>query len=279
MGQGAYGLTLKGPLRLHPAMRLVPAAVGQLDLIDAGGRQRLEVEELAARGEEFVLTMAEGTDLRVVQTGPNEFRAVLHGGPARTMDDLVHPYLAPVAALIHRWFRTPALHGAALTKGNGAVALIAAREMGKTTTAAAMVELRGASLLADDLVVIKGGHVLPGPLSLDLRAPALHLLGLDGTSVRGGDRHRRLAPEKRPDARSEALKAIVHLRFGRVAELRPLAVRDRLALLAEQLYWPGLGGGPEDLLSLAAVPHVLLTRPRGEEGMRFALDRLVDLLE
>ena len=271
--RGAYGLAVSAPLRDHPALRDLAEPVGflTLDVVAEQGSSTLVLNPGRVQ-----ITLADGSQLDAEDLGDGHFRASLGGGPDKAPDELVHPYLAPIAALVHRWRGVPALHGAALGSPQGALGLLGLRESGKSTTAAALVRA-GLSLLSDDLIVVDQGQVLPGPLSVDLRPAGAELLGLSGDRVRGGERLRRLAAEVEVSREATALRVLVQLEFGDVTSVRPVPAGDRLAALAPHLYWPGIGNASRDLLALAAIPQVVLQRPRGEAGLGEAVVALLDL--
>ena len=272
--RGAYGLSVSSPLREHPALRDLADPTGHLDLTEVAAP---DAPSFALDPGRVQIVLADGSQLDAQDLGDGCYRASLGGGPAKTLDELVHPYLAPIAALVHRWRGVPALHGAALGSPLGALGLLGVRESGKSTTAAALVAA-GLSLLSDDLIVVGQGRILPGPLSVDLRPAGAALLGLSGEPVRGGDRLRRLATELDMGPAATDLRVLVQLEFGPVTRIRPVPAGERLAALAPHLYWPGLGHPARDLLALAAVPQVVLERPRGEAGLTAAVSALLGLI-
>lgn len=214
--------------------------------------------------------LADGSYLDAVNAGGGLYRASLSGGLPRSLDDLVHPYLAPIAALVHRWRGVPALHGAALSNSHGAIGLIGQRESGKSTTAEALID-SGMWLLSDDLIVLEEHRVLPGPLSVDLRPAGAQLLQTSGDWVRGGERLRRLAPEPSIPAGATTLQLLVHLAFGPTTRVHPIPAAHRLTALASQLYWPGIGSPARDLLELTTIPQFIIERPFGAQGLKQTL--------
>src|SRR5437870_5266759 len=110
---GAYGFTITGPLAGHRALRQIRDSKGSVSIGDAGSDDPMPASRLQAG--HVSLQLADGAYLDVRRTTATHIEARLFGGPERTLDDLVHPYLAPVAALAHRWRGTPAVHGAALS--------------------------------------------------------------------------------------------------------------------------------------------------------------------
>ena len=276
--RGAYGLSLPGALSPHPALREVRSPAGILRLEEAAA-QELDGPETIVEPRHVRIRLADGSLLEARDLGNGTYTAALSGGATRTADDLVHPYLAPIAALVHRWRGVPALHGAAVGGPDGAVGLIGDRARGKTTTAAALVQERGLTLLSDDLIVVDHGEVLPGPLSLDMRLEGADILDGTGTLVRGGERSRRLAAPLQDDSKvSLTLKLCVHLEWGERTRVRPLPASQRLQALSPQLYWPGVGTPATDLLALVALPQVVLERPPGRAGLTEALDAIAELM-
>lgn len=272
--RGAYGLCIDGSLASHPALRTLPRALGSLALRDrphvASGRE-------VVLDDRVELALADGSWLIAERIEGSMFEATLSGGPARSLDDLVHPYLAPIAALVNRWLGNPSFHAAVVARGDRALGLLGERGQGKTTTAAALQEGADLEVLSDDLLVLEGTHVLPGPLTLDLRPEGSALLGLSGSAVRGGTRLRR-ALEEPALMQVPRLEALVFLEFADKTSLTEVPVRERLACLAPHLYWPGLPYASRDLLRLAAVPSFRLGRPYGRQGLEAAVKLLRALL-
>lgn len=269
--RGAYGLEILGALGRHPALRRMVEPRASLEI-----RTRARSDEPGHLGHGHLrMELADDTVLEVATVGAKAYIAWLETDRKFAPDELVHPYLAPIAALIHRWHGTPALHGAVVLKHGIAVALIAEREQGKSTTAAHLLEHEW-GVLSDDLVVVEFGSVLPGPLSLDLRPEASKLLrNRRGSPVRRGERLRLLVPDDLPS--NPTLTACVHLAFGRETSLVRMPLQARLEALSKQLYWPSLGAAPIDLLGLSSIPQFLLTRPRGPIGLKdaqFSLEHL-----
>jgi hypothetical protein len=125
-------------------------------------------------------------------------------------------------------------------------------------------------VLSDDLLVLARGAVLSGTRCLDLRR-ADSLLPHDlevAHSVRNAERLRitlPVAPAEVP------LIATVVLRWGRRTCLEPVAPADRLRrLLPHRMYGHRVPADPQAILQLAALPLFILTRPRGDAGLRDA---------
>jgi hypothetical protein len=186
--------------------------------------------------------------------------------PAPVPDDvLVHPVLATAAACLALHGAGDVLHGALVLAAGGAVAVLAPRGGGKTTTMAHLAG-RGATVLADDQVVMRGSVAFAGPRCLDLRPSAAALLDGDAPAapVRGGARHRLRLPPC-PDA--VELTGIVVLDFGERFAVHTVPPVERLPLLARHRTAPGRAGDLTVPLALAALPCRRVVRPRGRAGL------------
>ncbi len=265
--RGAYGLAILGDLSTHDALRELDHAHATLRIVVVPAIPDL-AESLDPRST--CVELADGTWFLLNDLGGGEYVATLCGGPDKTDDELVHPYLAPIAALINRRLGHAALHAAALSWEGSGLLLIGEPGHGKTTTATHLASL-GADLLADDLTVITPSGIAAGPRTADLRPEGASLLGLSGDPVRGGTRSRRaMSPSWVPRV---PVAAFVHLAFG-APDMSETPASGRLLALSRQLYWPTVAGGAATLLSLASLPHVTLTRPRGRSGLDFAAGSL-----
>lgn len=264
--RGAYGLRILG---------LAGAAEWMQPLSASAPALRVEVEATADVDERESRVDGDAADLRLLGGGRLRMRRGDRAARFRFADtppdeDLLHPYLAPAAALEQLWSGREALHAGAFAAGAGAVLLLAGKEGGKSTTLAWLAAECAVQVLADDLAVIADGSVLAGPRCLDLRGGSV--LPADGLVVRG-DRTRvtlARAPAQAP------LAAAVVLRWGERVALEPVAPGDRLALLLpERMYSNRLAPDPSTILDLAALPMLELTRPRGERGLHDGAAALV----
>ncbi|MFZ0041470.1 MAG: hypothetical protein WAK93_09200 [Solirubrobacteraceae bacterium] len=270
---GAYGLRLGGLADASAAMQPVPAAAAMLDVsVEQSG-----VLDAAELPSEITASLA---DVRLITGGRLRMRR--GEGTVRfwfptvpTADDLLHPYLAPAAALVQLWQGREAFHAGAFATRNGAVLLLGGKEAGKSTTLAWLATQHGMPVLADDLAVITEESVLAGPRCIDLRADAeiaSATIG-QGRPVREQGRRRMMLP-RAPDAVS--LAATVVLGWGnRVAiERVPLSARLRL-LVSQRMFHAQLAPRPLDLLGVLAAPMWSLTRARGEAGLAAGVEALL----
>lgn len=224
---------------------------------------------------------AEHAELRLV--GGGALRMARGEGRARfwfteppRADELLHPWLAPAAAVTHLWAGREAFHGGAFLAPAGAVILLAAKEGGKSTTLAWLAGALRRPVLSDDLVIVSGGETWAGPRCLDLRAGApAHGIDLEAArAVRRGDR---LRVGLAPVPAHAPVAGIVELAWGETVGLGPVAAARRPpALLAHRMFAGRLAGDSRAVLELAALPMLSLTRPRGERGLRDATSALLD---
>jgi hypothetical protein len=160
---GAYGLRLRG---ISADDMLVPAAPDWPTL-------RVEVAVADSPLETESVT-DERADLRLRTGGRLEVDrarglATYIVPRALTDQEVIHPFLAPAAAVMAHWLGRPCFHAGAFVAGGKAWGLLGDREAGKSTTLARLA-LSGNTVIADDIVVLSGtGDVYAGPRSIDLR--------------------------------------------------------------------------------------------------------------
>jgi hypothetical protein len=182
--------------------------------------------------------------------------------PVRPPDeDLLHPYLAPAAALVWRWAGREAIHGGAFAVRGEAVLIIGGKEAGKSSTLAWLSGL-GVTVMSDDLAVLDDGGVLAGPRSLDLRRGAVAVPA--ERTVRGGDRLRVTLP---PAHDVLPLAGVAVLEWGPRFDVERVPVDRRMGYLAPQRSFPGLDPDPVVVLELLSVPMLKFTRPPGVAGL------------
>jgi hypothetical protein len=255
---GAYGLRVEGLDEAAEWMRPVEPDAPVL---------RVE----ASRGDPFEAT--EQVDERCVDVhlrGLSDARMRMDRGSRRARyaftdlppaADLLHPYLAPAAALAHAWEGREAIHAGAFATQAGAVLLLGGKEAGKSSLLAWLAAELGCEVLADDLCVLSDGAVLPGPSCVDLREPTVRRYGTrwNGRVVRSNERLRlALSPGA---AAPLQVAATVVLAWGESVRIEPVILSERLALLAPQRYFGALEADPVAVLDLASRPMFRLERP------------------
>ncbi len=154
--------------------------------------------------------------------GAPSTEAHFHLGGAPPDEDLLHPYLAPAAALYWQWAGREAIHAGVFEVGGGAILMLGDKEAGKSTTLAWLATQGGTPVLSDDLAVLDGDDVLVGPRSIDLRVGQGTLPGVSEHLVRSGERHRVRLPAASPTL---PLAGLVVLDWAPEAELGPGRLR------------------------------------------------------
>lgn len=193
-------------------------------------------------------------------------------------DQLVHPYLAPIAAVVGRWLGRNAFHAGAFATDAGAWALLGDSGSGKSSLIACLAA-RGLPTVADDLVVVEGGTVLRGPACVDLRADVARALDLGRPVGTAGGRERfrvdgPAAPAELP------LRGFVLLGWDDTGPvIRSLPPIGRLPRLAAGLALAMEPPDPGALLDLATLPFVELRRPRGLAALDESVERLLESLQ
>jgi hypothetical protein len=188
--------------------------------------------------------------------------------------ELLHPYLAPVAAVCSRWLGRFALHGGGLL-ADGAWAVLGDREGGKSSLLAALA-LDGRDIVSDDVLVTDGDVVFAGPRAIDLRGPAAdHLATGTALGVVGArERWRHRLPAIDP---LSPLRGWVFLSWADDIEVVRLPVSERLSRLVASR---ALISPPEPglLLRLASLPAYELRRPAEWGSLPEATARLLETL-
>jgi hypothetical protein len=224
--------------------------------------------------------------------GPERAELTLHGGwatieraPARVTfrlpaappaRDLVHPYLAPVAAVAARWAGRESFHAGAMIAGGEAWAILGDKESGKSTTLAHLA-LRGLDVVADDLLVIDVDGALAGPRCIDLRAgSAAHLGAGEPLGVVGVRERWRLplgpVPPRIP------LRGWITLAWDDEIAVDALRGPERMLALLPFRSVQLVPGAPQDLLDFSSLPVLRLRRPRRWDALDAAADRLLAAL-
>jgi hypothetical protein len=269
---GAYGLRLHGVdsagdllVPVDPrlpafelASEIAPARSAPEFVSDSEARLQLR------SGGELLIDREAG---RVLARVPHEVRP----------DELVHPYLAPAAAVIGRWLGRESLHAGAFAIDGRVWGLIGSREAGKSSTLATLAS-RGYGLVCDDMLVLAGPTPLAGPRSVDLRADAAKRLGAgEPIGVTGArERWRLRLPPVRGDL---ALAGWVFLAWGDELSVRALGPAERLSRLLEERGVRLPPARPEVLVDLAELPAWELRRPEGWDSIGACVDRLLELTD
>jgi hypothetical protein len=190
--------------------------------------------------------------------------------------DLVHPYLAPAAAVAARWMGRDSFHAGAVVVGGGAWAILGDKENGKSTTLA-WLALQGLPVLTDDLLVVDDGVALAGPRCLDLRSETAARLGVGEPLGVVGERERWRLPLGAVPARVPLL-GFVTLTWGHKLALERLRGRERLLALLPGRTVRLAPTIPADMLELSSLPVWRLRRPRRWDALPATVRLLLDAL-
>lgn len=188
---------------------------------------------------------------------------------------IVHPFLSMTAALFNWWLGREPFHAGAFVVDGGAWIVLGDKGAGKSSTLGWLATC-GVPVISDDVVVLDGSTILPGPACIDLRPDAAERLGVgDYLGVVGVRERCRV----RTDPSSPVpLRGFLALRWGADLKVEPVPVADRIALLlgARALRLPP--SDPARVLDLAGLPAYEVLRPRGWDSMGAMTDRLLAVL-
>ena len=173
-------------------------------------------------------------------------------------DELIHPFLAPVAAVVAHWEQRIAFHAGAISVDGRAWGVIGERGAGKSSLLA-WLSRDGVDVVTDDVLVLADGTAFAGPRTIDLRE--------DSTEVLGGEPIGMAGARPRWRVRLPRIAAVlpfrgwIYLAWGDEVRAGEVAVGERLPRLMASLALRMSIADPKALLPLAALPAVELTRP------------------
>ena len=268
---GAYGLRLEGVDEARALLGTALPSWHRLLIRSSVGPASTTFERVDERSA--VLRLRTGG---TVELDREAGEAVYTTARLLTPDELVHPFLAPAAAVMSYWLGRDALHAGAFAVDGRAWGVIAERGAGKSSTLA-WLGLHETEVLTDDLLVIDAGLALPGPRSVDLRGDAAaHLEAGEPLGTIGARERWRLRLPAAAGAAPVRLVGWVALDWGPAISVTALPSAERLALLAAQAAVRLPPRRPERLLELASLPAVRLSRPRDWSSLRPASERLLE---
>jgi hypothetical protein len=168
--RGAYGFAIRGAGQAERMLIEAPSSWPELSLQQvigaapaavAIGADRAVIELLPSGTVE--LDRRAGTVIYAVETPMG-------------VDALVHPYLAPAAAVHAAWKGWEPYHAAGVVIEGRVWGIAGDREVGKSTLVAAL-HAAGHPVMSDDLLVLEGETVFCGPRTVDLREAAAERFG------------------------------------------------------------------------------------------------------
>jgi hypothetical protein len=192
------------------------------------------------------------------------------------VDELIHPFLAPVAAIMAHWERRIAFHAGAIALDGAVWGVIGERGAGKSSLLAVLAA-QGVDVVADDVLVLSGNEAFTGPRTIDLREDAAGRLGGEALGVAGARPRWRVVLGALPA--TLPMRGWVFLGWGDEVAVDELAPSERLPRLIASLALRMPVADPAMLLPLAALPAVQFSRPADWAQADPAASSLVAALE
>lgn len=270
-GRGAYGFRIDGVGEAARLLTDIPADAPALSI-----RQELDegpAPDPFVDAERATVGLLPAGWLRLDRTTAE---AVYHVPTPIGVEALVHPYLAPAAALAAVWQGWHPYHAAGVVIDGGVWAISGDREVGKSTLVAALAA-RGFAVMADDLVVVRDTDVLAGPRTIDLRDDhdgrfgATRSLGVTGMRERW-----RIDLPAAPH--STPLCGWIYPEWAESTSIEELDLATKLALPHEQRAAGFTAPQPEHALWMARLPAVRFGRRRVWDDLDSSIDELLETL-
>jgi hypothetical protein len=269
---GAYGFRLSGLAGAAALLVDAPETWPRLDLVRVTPHGlRPETEQVTEDGARLWLPGGAWATL------DRERSSAQLAIPDEITDGaLVHPYLAPVALVMARWFGREGFHGGGIVAGDGVWGVLGDKTAGKSTMLTWLAR-EGVGVVSDDVLVIDGRNALAGPRSVDLREEAAGRLGVGEPMGRVGlrERWRFTLPPVAPEL---PLRGWITLEWGDEIAVEPIRGSDRLPALIPHrgVRLPPLD--PAVLVHFSALPHLRFIRPRDWNALPGATARLLDAI-
>jgi hypothetical protein len=262
---GAYGLELDLSSPLSASL-LGPAAPGWPRVAVRQVCGPAEAEDDRLDDERAAIMLAGGARLDIEASSRT---AVFTVPTSLSGDELVHPYLAPVAAVFAWWAGREAVHAGAFVVDGRAWAVLGEKGDGKSSTLAGLA-LAGFGVVCDDMLVVEAGTVLAGPRCLDLRRSAATYFATGIPVLRPPEPRWRMPLG--PIAPSVPLAGWIFLEWGADLGITRLRPRDRLARIARNRSMFVRLREPAHLLELATLPAWTVTRPKDWDAFPQAME-------
>lgn len=268
---GAYGLALRG---MEAARSLLVPAEPDWPSFELVRRRGYGSGDMLDRVSESSaeLQIQNGGQIHIDRRAG---RATFMTPRPTRIEELVHPYLARVAAVTAYWLERESFHAGALVSDGGVWGLLGERTSGKSSMLA-WLALQGLEIVSDDMLILSDGHVFAGPRSLDLRGDAAASLGAgEPLGVAGGRERWRI--KLGPVGEGLPLRGWIFLSWGADLAMQRLTASERIARLATHR---GVRLPPRNaaLLDLAMQPGWELTRPRGWDVLGRSAELLLETI-
>lgn len=268
---GAYGFAIAGAGDAAHLLNTVPATWPRLtlgQLIDDTVSEEAQIGEDSAR----IPLLPEGTLLLERTTGAVTYQLSSPIG----VEALVHPYLAPAAAVHAGWLGWDSYHAAGVVIDGAVWGIAGDRGVGKSTLVAAL-SARGLEVMADDLCVIQGDRALAGPRTIDLREQSADRFGATRELGVTGMRERwRL--DVGPAPLSAPFAGWIYPEWADEVTVASVPLPDRLRRPQENRAATVTPPEPEHALWIAGLPAYAFARPRSWDAMETSMDALLEAL-
>jgi hypothetical protein len=267
--RGAYGLRLTGLEGCEHLLVSAEEAWPEFDVVVRASDDATVPEERLEERRACVRLRNGGW----IDVERAEGRALFNVPTPLSNDEIVHPYLAPVAAVTSHWFGRESLHAGAVAVGGHAWGVVGDRMSGKSSLLAALAQT--VPVLADDILVVDELEAFSGPRTVDLREDAAAALGIgESIGVAGARERWRL---RLPDAPGRVrLAGWVFVEWGETIELRRLPASESVGRLLRNRGILVPPREPGAFLQLAALPAWELRRPRSWGAVPDVVERVLE---
>ena len=271
MNAGAYGFTLAGIDGVEPFLVAAPPSWPPLEVVVAPEEPGPPTDRYGPERTE--LQLASGGWVGIDR---DPGRAVYHVPRALEPAALVHPFLAPVVLIASRWLGRESFHAGAFVLAGGVWALLGDKEAGKSTTLA-WLAANGHAVVCDDALILDRQTAFAGPRSIDLRAESARRLGLGEALGTVGVRERWRVPLGAVEPELP-FRGWVSLEWADEVSVDAVRGAARLPALVPHRGVRIEPPRPAALVEYAALPHLVLRRPRGWGSLGEGAERLLDAI-
>ena len=189
------------------------------------------------------------------------------------VDALVHPYLAPAAAVHAAWMGWEPYHAAGVIIGDRVWGIAGDREVGKSTLVAAL-HVAGHTVMSDDLLVLEGKTAFCGPRTIDLRESAAERFGATrDLGVTGMRRRWRIDLDEAPAGAT--FGGWIYPVWSDRISVAEVSLQERLERPQQHRAAAFRPTPPGHAMWLAARPAYEFARPQSWEDLDTGIDELV----